>query len=260
MITVATFTKPEEAHLLRMRLENAGIKAYIQDENLVQMDLLYSNAVGGVRVQVADEDLDAVKELLSTDKGVEQTPDEDSMGALADYDKGIDLATKPSGDYFHNRGCILYDMHQFEKARMDFQKSCELGLKKSSNNAYPHFRIYLIRCLLNEAQAATDELTAYLANPKAGILDDWALKIGRFLTGQLSEADFINAANDTNEKKDKSQHCEAWFYAGTKRLIAGDKATAQEDFKKCLATGLTHYFEYASSAAELKFMEQTHTE
>lgn len=63
MITVATFSKPEEAHLFRMRLEAAGIPAFVQDENLVQTDWLFSNAVGGVRVQIAD----ATKEFLAAD-------------------------------------------------------------------------------------------------------------------------------------------------------------------------------------------------
>ena len=67
MKTIATFSKPEEAHLFRTRLEAAGIPAFVQDEHLIQMDWLYSNAIGGVRVQIADEDLDAAREFLSAD-------------------------------------------------------------------------------------------------------------------------------------------------------------------------------------------------
>jgi hypothetical protein len=70
--TVATFSKPEEAHLLRTRLEAAGIPAFVQDEHIVQMDWLYSNAIGGVRVQIADEDVPAAQEFLTTDR--EQKP------------------------------------------------------------------------------------------------------------------------------------------------------------------------------------------
>jgi hypothetical protein len=69
--TIATFSKPEEAHLFRMRLEAAGIPAFVQDEYIVQMDWLYSNAIGGVRVQIADEDVSAAKEFLAAD--TEQT-------------------------------------------------------------------------------------------------------------------------------------------------------------------------------------------
>jgi hypothetical protein len=65
--TIATFSKPEEAHLFRMRLGAAGIPAFVQDEHLVQMDWLYSNAIGGVRVQIADADLAAAREFLAAD-------------------------------------------------------------------------------------------------------------------------------------------------------------------------------------------------
>ena len=70
MTTIATFTQAEEAHLLRMRLESIGIQAFIKDENTIQADWLISNAIGGVRLQVADEDVDAVREFLGRDEGV----------------------------------------------------------------------------------------------------------------------------------------------------------------------------------------------
>ena len=67
MTTLATFSKPEEAHLLRGRLESGGVRAYVQDENLVQMNWLYSNAIGGVRVQISDEDIDEARSILRRD-------------------------------------------------------------------------------------------------------------------------------------------------------------------------------------------------
>jgi hypothetical protein len=75
MQTIATLSKVEDAHLIRMRLEASGIEAFVQDENVVQWDWLLSNAIGGVRVQVADEDGQAALELLSSDKGI-QSPDQ----------------------------------------------------------------------------------------------------------------------------------------------------------------------------------------
>lgn len=75
MTTLATFNKPEEAHLLRMRLEAGGIPAFIQDENLVQIDWLLANAVGGARVQVADEDVAAAREFLAAQDAAEPSDD-----------------------------------------------------------------------------------------------------------------------------------------------------------------------------------------
>lgn len=67
MKTVASFSKPFEAHLLIARLEANGIRAFARDENLVTLDWLYSNAVGGVKIDVADEDYERALELLETD-------------------------------------------------------------------------------------------------------------------------------------------------------------------------------------------------
>jgi hypothetical protein len=61
MRTIATFSKPEEAHLLRMRLENAGISAFLRDENITQIWGGYSV---GVHVDVAEEDWDAAQVVL----------------------------------------------------------------------------------------------------------------------------------------------------------------------------------------------------
>lgn len=71
MRTVARFSTPEEAHLFRTRLEAAGLEAYVQDENFVQLNWLMSNAVGGVRVQVADEDFDSAREFFSGEAAYE---------------------------------------------------------------------------------------------------------------------------------------------------------------------------------------------
>jgi hypothetical protein len=67
VITLASFSKPEEAHLFRMRLEAVGIPAFVQDEHMIQLDWLYSNAIGGVRVQVGEGDFEDAREFLASD-------------------------------------------------------------------------------------------------------------------------------------------------------------------------------------------------
>jgi hypothetical protein len=64
MITIARFSKPEDAHLLRLRLEAGGVPAYVQDENTVQVIWYCSNAIGGVSVQIPDDSLAAATEII----------------------------------------------------------------------------------------------------------------------------------------------------------------------------------------------------
>jgi HEAT repeat protein len=169
---------------------------------------------------------------------------------LADSTKAIALNPKDGGTY-HDRGCVYYNSHDFTNALADFRKSCELG---SNSQDYSYYRIWLIRARSEEMDAATVELKAYLDNRKTGKPNDWPSKVGRFLAGQLTESDFLKAAEDTNPRTDQEQHCEAYFYAGSKRLIEDDKTTATDYFKKCLATDVKHFEEYQSADAEMKFL------
>ncbi len=63
---VARFTCVGEAEAARSALDAVGIESRIGDENIISIDWLYSNAVGGVKLLVADEDRDEAAELLAT--------------------------------------------------------------------------------------------------------------------------------------------------------------------------------------------------
>lgn len=90
MITIAQFSKPEEAHLLRMRLEAGGVPAFVLDENIVQMDWLYSNAIGGVRLQIAEEDAERAQEILGEEPPEALPSDRPVCPACGSIDTGID--------------------------------------------------------------------------------------------------------------------------------------------------------------------------
>ena len=48
-------------------LDSAGIKCFLSDENTVRMDLLWSNALGGIRLWVREDDLAESVALLGHD-------------------------------------------------------------------------------------------------------------------------------------------------------------------------------------------------
>jgi hypothetical protein len=66
LVVVGAFTSVHEAHLARSVLESAGIEASIADEHLVSMYWLYSNAIGGVKVLVAEAQADEAREVLAS--------------------------------------------------------------------------------------------------------------------------------------------------------------------------------------------------
>lgn len=66
-IVVGRFSFPHEAQIARASLEAAGIPAFIADEHTINMNWLYSHALGGVRVMVAPEHEGVAREILATD-------------------------------------------------------------------------------------------------------------------------------------------------------------------------------------------------
>ena len=52
--TIATFTSPWEAHIAKGRLEAEGIPAFIAHEHHIWANWIYSQALGGVKVQVPE--------------------------------------------------------------------------------------------------------------------------------------------------------------------------------------------------------------
>jgi hypothetical protein len=65
LATVGQYRDMAEAFVARAVLDQAGIECFLRDENTVRTDWLLSNAVGGMRLQVAARDQAAAEQLLS---------------------------------------------------------------------------------------------------------------------------------------------------------------------------------------------------
>lgn len=66
-VTIATYDKSIDAHIALGRLAAEGIEAQLFDEQMVQMDWLYSIALGGIKLRVARSDAQAARKVLETD-------------------------------------------------------------------------------------------------------------------------------------------------------------------------------------------------
>jgi len=64
---IARYDGMPEAHIAMGRLAAEGIESWLADEHLVQTDWLYSIAVGGIKLQVANEDAERAVVILETD-------------------------------------------------------------------------------------------------------------------------------------------------------------------------------------------------
>jgi hypothetical protein len=61
MVTLATYFSVDEALLARSRLEDAGLEAFVPDENC---NTSLASPVGGARLMVTEEDVPLARQLL----------------------------------------------------------------------------------------------------------------------------------------------------------------------------------------------------
>lgn len=64
LVTVNTYTLPHELAIHRSKLESMGIECFVKDELTVQVHNFYSNAIGGVKLQVKEIDLEDALMIL----------------------------------------------------------------------------------------------------------------------------------------------------------------------------------------------------
>ena len=67
MVTVAVFGSPFEAGMARSELESFGIPVFVADEFTIGANHFYSNALGGVKVNVPASYAEEARQILSAE-------------------------------------------------------------------------------------------------------------------------------------------------------------------------------------------------
>jgi tetratricopeptide (TPR) repeat protein len=76
LVTIATFSYPTEAYLSKAKLEAEGIWSFVADAETVTANWLYSNVIGGVKLQVKKEDVEKAIEHLKGTEAIEGDEEE----------------------------------------------------------------------------------------------------------------------------------------------------------------------------------------
>jgi hypothetical protein len=64
LLTIRQFRDLPEALLAKSVLDSAGIECFLGDDNLIRMDWLWSNLLGGIKLRVRQEDAIVASRLL----------------------------------------------------------------------------------------------------------------------------------------------------------------------------------------------------
>jgi hypothetical protein len=112
-ITVLTMTLPQDTYIVQGYLASEGIESQLKDELTAQVYNFYSNAIGGVKIQVKESDYEKARLLLQ--KGGYLKTDDDKT----DTEDSIEVVT--------------YD-ETTNKKMCPFCQSANIGKKKEPNS------------------------------------------------------------------------------------------------------------------------------
>ncbi|MBC8032832.1 MAG: DUF2007 domain-containing protein [Chitinophagaceae bacterium] len=63
-IVLKSFDNYIGAHMLKGRLEGAGIICWLKDEHSVTIDPIISNSIGGIKLMIKEKDLEFALEIM----------------------------------------------------------------------------------------------------------------------------------------------------------------------------------------------------
>ncbi|MEO8147898.1 MAG: DUF2007 domain-containing protein [Bacteroidia bacterium] len=81
IITFQTFDNPISANIIKARLEENGVHCFLSDENMVTLYPIYNLAVGGIRLNIFEEDLEEANLILNEKENL-PTAIEESEGSV----------------------------------------------------------------------------------------------------------------------------------------------------------------------------------
>jgi len=82
LVTLRRFRDLPVALLSKGSLDSAGIDCVLVDDNIVRLDWLWSNSMGGVKLQVASDDVEPAEEILS-----QPIPKHFEVSGVGDYEQ-----------------------------------------------------------------------------------------------------------------------------------------------------------------------------
>jgi hypothetical protein len=79
LVTVARYDSSIQAHIVKAHLEGNEIVCFVFDEHMIDMNPLYSNAIGGVKIKVREKNVEEAKALIKALNDTPYTDEQDEV-------------------------------------------------------------------------------------------------------------------------------------------------------------------------------------
>lgn len=168
----------------------------------------------------------------------------DVAAAIADYNEVLKWDSKNS--YGHAElGFALFFSGKTQEALAEFDKAAEIDPKLSFLRPWQ----YLAMLALNQKPQADAKFAAGLAIPQAK--REWPDQLLIYLADKQSEQDLRKSINKDPKAADP-QTCEAEFFIGQRKFVAGQKDAAKVHFAAALKSKSTQLSSYRGAKLAIK--------
>lgn len=150
---------------------------------------------------------------------------------------------------YYGRGVTKYFLGDYEGAIEDLQEAIKNDQQRTD---YPHFFLFLMSMRLGQEESARTTLENHQIKRIPARNADWPGSIGAFLLGEMSEEELFERVNETGDPPDPELVVEGCYYAGSLRLLRGDREGAIALFQRCLETNIYTFYEYHIAVMELR--------
>lgn len=137
--TIRWYRDLSEALVAHSALESSGVESFVQDANFVRLDWGVSNAIGGIRLQVSETDIESAEAILT-----QPIPSEIVIPGEADYGQpvcprcgSLDTSFRSSNDKFRVATLFLVGVPLPQIGPKDYWhcEQCQLEWTEESNSA-----------------------------------------------------------------------------------------------------------------------------
>jgi lipoprotein NlpI len=179
----------------------------------------------------------------------------DLNGAASDSSNALSLDPNNAQAYC-NRGLARLGLGNLDGALSDLTQFCKLAPRDPDADS-ARLYIWIISMQEDPTGKANVALASAVQNDWNAPPEDLVSRIADFLLGHTSESELFANISSPDPAQEAAQNCKAWYFAGMKRLLAGDMTTATDYFHKCLSTEKADFCEYTFARLELQSLSQT---
>jgi tetratricopeptide (TPR) repeat protein len=164
--------------------------------------------------------------------------------SLSEINHALGLTANFPFAYFI-RGLIERAKGERPEAVSDFQKSAGLGFSEAA------LWVWIVERENGQRGIAREDLSNALTKANSFRAGEWPTPVAEYLLDKITDAQLLTQANQGAANDIQNKLCEAWFYIGMVKHLAGDRAGAQDAFSRSIATGAKGSEEFIESTREM---------